>query len=103
MAKDLKLKPLAGRILVEAIEEEESLSIIIPDSAKEDTKPQKGRVVALGTGRILDDGTKQEFNVKVGDVVFFKQYAPDEVKVMEGKEEKTYLIMEESDVLAIIS
>jgi chaperonin GroES len=103
MAKDFKLKPLGGRIVVEPMEDEEELSIIIPDSAKEDTKPQKGKVIALGTGRVLDDGTKVDFNVKVGDIVFFKQYAPDDITVQEGKVEKTYLIMDESDVLAIIS
>ena len=104
MAKSkLKLQPLGGRILVEAIEEEDGLSIVIPDSAKEETKPQKGVVVALGTGRILEDGSRADFNLKVGDVIFFKQYSPDECTVDEDGEEKTYLIMEESDVLAVVA
>ena len=103
MAKsNLNLTPLGGRILVEPLEEEEGLSIIIPDTAKEDVKPQKGKVIALGTGKILENGTKLEFNVKVGDTVFFKQYSPDEIKMSEKGEDRTYLIMEESDVLAII-
>lgn len=103
MAKSrLNLIPLGNRILVEPIAEEDGLSIIIPDTAKEDVKPQKGKVVALGTGRILDDGKKVDFNVKVGDTIFFKQYSPDEIKIEEKGQEKTYLIMEESDVLAII-
>jgi len=102
MAKGAKLSPLGGKILVKPIEEETGLTIVIPDTVKEDAKPQRGEVIALGTGRILDNGSKLEFNVKVGDEVYFKQYAPDSVEVSEGGEETEYLIMDESDVLAVI-
>lgn len=102
-AKKVNLSPLGGRILVQPLQEEDGLSIIIPDTAKEETKPQKGTVVALGTGRILQDGTKVDFNVKIGDTVFFKQYAPDKIELGEGDDAEEYLIMEEDDVLAIIA
>lgn len=89
--------PLQDKILIEPLEEKEvrGSGIILPDTAKE--KPQKGKVVAVGSGRYLE-GKKVPLEVKVGDVVIFKKYAPDEIKI-EGKE---YFILEESDILAII-
>ena len=92
------LKPLGDRIVIELIEAEEKTSsgIIVPDSAKE--KPQEGKVVAAGTGRVLENGQRVDLEVKEGDRIIFSKYAGTEVKY-EGNE---YLILRESDVLAII-
>ncbi|MFC7366744.1 MULTISPECIES: co-chaperone GroES [Bhargavaea] len=92
------LKPLGDRIIIELIEAEETTSsgIVLPDSAKE--KPQEGKVVAVGTGRYLDNGTKVDLEVKEGDRIIFSKYAGTEVKY--GGEE--YLILRENDVLAIL-
>ena len=94
----MKIKPLGDRVLVEPLKEEEVQKggIIIPDTAKE--KPQEGVVVALGTGKLDDDGKKVPFNVKKGDVVLMPKYGGTEVK-MGGKE---YQIMREEDILAVI-
>ncbi|OCS82461.1 co-chaperone GroES [Caryophanon tenue] len=91
------LKPLGDRIIIELeeVEQTTSFGIIVPDSAKE--KPQQGVVVAVGTGRVLDNGTRVELDVKVNDRIIFSQYAGTEVKY-DGKE---YLILSEKDVLAI--
>ena len=92
------LKPLGDRIVIELIEAEEKTSsgIVLPDSAKE--KPQEGKVVAVGTGRTLDNGQRVELEVKEGDRIIFSKYAGTEVKY-EGNE---YLILRESDILAIV-
>nr|WP_217125036.1 MULTISPECIES: co-chaperone GroES [Thermodesulfatator] len=94
----MKVKPLHDRILVQRIEEEERTKsgIIIPDTAKE--KPIMGKVIAVGDGRILENGQKLPLSVKEGDRILFGKYAGTEVKI-EGEE---YLIMREDDVLAII-
>ncbi len=94
----MKVKPLHDRILVQRIEEEERTKsgIIIPDTAKE--KPIMGKVIAVGDGRILENGQKMTLTVKEGDRILFGKYAGTEVKI-EGEE---YLIMREDDVLAII-
>lgn len=94
----MKIKPLGERVLVEPLKEGEVLKggIIIPDSAKE--KPQEGTVIALGTGKIDDNGKIVPFNVKKGDVVLMPKYGGTEVK-MGGKE---YQIMREEDILAVI-
>mgnify|MGYP003468518666 CR=1 FL=1 len=91
------LRPLGDRIIIELQEAEQTTSfgIIVPDSAKE--KPQEGVVVAVGAGRVLDNGTRAELDVKVNDRIIFSQYAGTEVKY-DGKE---YLILSEKDVLAI--
>lgn len=92
------LKPLGDRIIIELqeVEQTTSFGIIVPDSAKE--KPQEGVVVAVGAGRVLDNGTRVELDVKVDDRIIFSQYAGTEVKY-DGKE---YLILSEKDVLAIV-
>lgn len=92
------LKPLGDRIVIEQIETEEKTisGIVIPDSAKE--KPQEGRVIAIGSGRILESGERVALEVKEDDKVIFAKYAGTEVK-FDGKE---YLILRENDVLAII-
>ncbi|WP_301107107.1 co-chaperone GroES [Sporosarcina sp.] len=92
------LKPLGDRIVIELIEAEEKTSsgIVLPDSAKE--KPQEGKVIAVGTGRVLENGQRVELEVSEGDRIIFSKYAGTEVKY-EGTE---YLILRESDILAII-
>ncbi len=97
MAKP-KIKPLNDKVLVKRLEAEEVTKggIVLPDTAKE--KPKEGRVVALGNGKLLDDGERALFQVKVGDLVLFSSYAGTEVKV--GVDE--YLIMGEDDILAVI-
>lgn len=92
------LRPLGDRIVIELIEVEEktAFGIVLPDSAKE--KPQEGKVIAVSSGRVLDNGTRVELDVKEGDRIIFSKYAGTEVKY-EGNE---YLILRESDVLAVI-
>lgn len=92
------LKPLGDRIVIEFVETEEKTSsgIVLPDSAKE--KPQEGKVVAVGSGRVTDNGERVALEVSEGDNVIFSKYAGTEVKY-EGKE---YLILRENDVLAVI-
>lgn len=95
----MKIKPLADRVVVKPSEPEEKTSggIILPDTAKE--RPQQGKVVAVGPGRVTDNGTKVPMEVKVGDTVLYGKYAGTEV-LIDGEE---HLIMRESDILAIIS
>ena len=92
------LRPLHDRILVKRLEEEDEKhgSIIIPDSAKE--KPQEGKVIAVGTGKVTEDGKKLPLDVKAGDRILFGKYSGSEVK-LDGEE---YLIMKEEDVLGIL-
>jgi chaperonin GroES len=92
------LKPLGDRVVIELVESEEKTAsgIVLPDSAKE--KPQEGKVVAVGTGRVTDNGERVALEVSTGDSIIFSKYAGTEVK-FEGKE---YLILRESDILAII-
>ena len=94
----MKIKPLGDKILVKRLEAEEVTAggIVLPDTAKE--KPKEGKVMAVGRGRALKDGTYVDFTVKTGDKVIFSSYAGTEVKI-NGEE---YLIMSEEDVLAIV-
>lgn len=94
----MKVRPLHDRIIVKRVAEEEKTKsgIIIPDTAKE--KPQEGEVIAVGNGRILENGQKVPMEVKVGDRVIFGKYAGNEIKI-DGEE---YLIMREEDILGII-
>jgi chaperonin GroES len=93
------LKPLADHIIVEAIVKEEKTSsgIYLPDTAAKE-KPQTGKVIAVGKGKVLENGTRVEPEVKVGEVVVFAKYSGTEVKV----DEKEYLILSERDILAVI-
>ncbi len=93
----MKLKPLGDKVVVkpEEAEEQTKAGIVLPDTAKE--KPQRGKVVAVGSGKIIE-GKKVPLDVAEGDVVLFKKYGPDEVKI-NGEE---YYILEEADILAII-
>ncbi|MCD7036423.1 co-chaperone GroES [Metabacillus sp. GX 13764] len=92
------LKPLGDRVVIELVESEEKTAsgIVLPDSAKE--KPQEGKVIAVGAGRVLDNGEKVALEVAEGDRIIFSKYAGTEVKY-EGTE---YLILRESDILAVI-
>jgi chaperonin GroES len=94
----INVRPLGDRVLVQPIEEKETKKggIIIPDTAKE--KPQEGSVVALGTGKLDDNGKKVEFTVKKGDKVLISKYGGTEIKV----DGESYLIMREDDILGII-
>jgi len=94
----MNVKPLADRIIILPLEAEQKTAggIIIPDAAKE--KPQKGEVVAVGPGRVADSGSKIELTLKKGDKVLYGKYSGTEVSI-DGKD---YLIMKESDVLAVL-
>ena len=94
----MKLRPLQDRILVQRVEEETKTKggIIIPDTAKE--KPAEGKVVAVGNGKVGEDGTRVALEIKVDDRILFGKYSGTEVKI-EGEE---YLIMREDDVLGVI-
>jgi len=94
----MKIRPLADKVLVERLEAEPKTTggIVLPDSAKE--KPQRGKVVSVGKGKVLDNGTLREMQVKKGDMVLFTSYAGTEVKI----NDKEYLIMNESDIMAVI-
>ena len=94
----MKIRPLAEKVLVKRLEAENTTKggIVLPDSAKE--KPRKGEIVSLGDGKLLDDGSRSEFQVKKGDIVLFSSYGGTEIK-FEGTE---YLIMDETEILAIL-
>jgi chaperonin GroES len=97
-ASAVNIKPLADRVVVKPLDETEEMrgGLYIPDTAKE--KPQQGEIVAVGPGRVSDDGNRVEMELKAGDTVLYGKYSGTEVTV-EGAE---YLILRESDVLAII-
>ncbi len=94
------LQPVHDHLIVEAAPAQEATvsGIIIPDTAIGE-KPQQGNVIAVGPGKLLENGQRASMQVKVGDTVVFKKYAPDEIKV-DGKE---FLVISESDVLAIVT
>ncbi|HOX37404.1 MAG TPA: co-chaperone GroES [Candidatus Brocadiia bacterium] len=94
----MAIKPLGDKILVKRLEAEEKTAggIVLPDTAKE--KPKEGRVIALGDGKLLDDGKRAAFQVKKNDRIIFSSFAGTEIKV-DGEE---YLLMSEDDVLAVI-
>jgi chaperonin GroES len=94
----MKVRPLYDRILVKRVEEEEKTAggLFIPDTAKE--KPQKGLVVAVGNGKIQEDGSLRKLDVKEGDKVLFSKYSGNEIKI----DSVEHLILREDDVLAIL-
>ncbi len=94
----MKIRPLADKVLVQRLEAENTTAggIVLPDSAKE--KPQRGKIVNVGQGKTLDDGTVRKVQVKKGDIVLFTSYAGTDVKI-DGKE---YMIMDEASILAVI-
>lgn len=94
----MAVKPLEDRVLIKQSEAEEVTAggIVLPDSAKE--KPQRGRVTAVGPGKLLDSGKRGEMGLKKGDQVFYGKYAGTEVEI----DDETYVILRETDVLAVI-
>jgi chaperonin GroES len=94
----MNLKPLGDRLIVEPIEQEEitASGIVLPETAKE--KPMQGKVLAVGPGARKDDGSRAELDVRVDDTVLYAKYAGTEVKL----DNKKYLIMRESDILAVV-
>jgi len=97
-AKKVKIKPLDDRIVVQQVEAEEMTAggIVLPDTARE--KPQRGKVVAVGPGKMLDSGERGPIDVKVGEEVFYGKYSGTEVEI----NDEEYVILRESDVLAIL-
>jgi chaperonin GroES len=94
----MKIRPLADKVLVQRLEADTKTAggIVLPDSAKE--KPQRGKIVSVGEGKMLEDGTRRKVQVKKGDIVLFTSYAGTDIKI-DGKE---YLIMDETDIMAVI-
>lgn len=95
----MEIKPLGDRVVVKALEAEAKSKggIVLPDTVKE--KPQEGKIVAVGKGKVLENGSLQELEVKVGDKVLYGKYSGNEITTKEGEE---LLIMREEDILAII-
>ena len=95
----MKFRPLHDRVVVRRIEEDMKTAggIIIPDTAKE--KPQQGKVIAVGQGKVKDDGTRQPLDVKAGDTILFGKYSGQEIK-LDGEE---YLIMREEEILGVLN
>ena len=95
----MEIKPLGDRVVVKALEAEAKSKggIVLPDTAKE--KPQEGKIVAVGKGKVLENGSLQALEVKVGDKVLYGKYSGNEITTKEGEE---LLIMREEDILAVI-
>ena len=95
----MNFKPLSNRVFLEPLEEEKTTKsgIVLPDSAEKE-KPIKGKVIATGPGKVNEKGERIQMSVKVGDMVLFKKYGPDEIEI-EGKK---YLVGDEDDILAIL-
>lgn len=98
----MKIKPLEDRILIEPLKEERKRGgIILPDTIEKE-RPEKGKVIAVGPGKMDENGKRMAMPVKKGDVVLFTKYGPNEIKVTEKGEEKEYLIAKADDILAVI-
>jgi chaperonin GroES len=97
-SEGIKIQPLGDRVVVEREESESKTAggIVLPDSAKD--KPSRGTVIAVGDGKLLDDGTRSKLQVKIGDKVLFTSYAPEQIKISDQE----LLLMREEDILAII-
>ncbi len=93
----MNLQPLTDHLIVKPLVKEGKSGIVLPEDAKE--KAEKGQVIAIGPGRVLDNGQRLEMSVKVNDNIMFKKYAPEEINV-DGEE---YFVLSESDVIAIIN
>jgi chaperonin GroES len=94
----MNVRPLHDRVLVKRVEEKEVVKggIIIPDTAKE--KPMEGEVIAVGSGKVMDDGKRAAMDVKAGDRILFGKYSGTEIKI----DEKDYIIMREDEILAVL-
>lgn len=95
----MNLKPLNDNVVVKAITENEvtKSGIVIPETINKE-KPEKGEIVAVGPGKLLENGQRASMSVKIGDKVIFKKYSPDEIKV----DDEEYLVISESDIIAIL-
>ncbi|MBM3204617.1 co-chaperone GroES [Candidatus Uhrbacteria bacterium] len=95
----MNLRPLGDRVIVKPVSKEEitKSGIIIPGTADKE-RPEQGEIIAVGPGKMLDNGSRAVMNVKVGDKVVFKKYSPDEVKI----DDVEYLVLSESDIMAVI-
>lgn len=95
----MKIQPLADRVVIEpiSIEEKTKSGIILPETIDKE-RPEQGRIVAVGSGRLLENGQRQPMEIKKGDLVLFTKYGPNEVKI----DDKEYLIAKEEDILAIL-
>jgi chaperonin GroES len=95
----IKAKPLSDHVIVKPIREDEMTKsgIVLPDTVDKE-RPEKGEVVAIGPGKLLDNGQRSTMSVKVGDKVMFKKYSPDEIKI----EKEEYLVISEGDIMLIL-
>jgi len=95
----MKLKPLSNKVILESVSPEEKTKggIIIPDTINKE-KPEQGKVLAVGPGKLLENGQRSKMDMKVGDTVIFSKYSPSEIK-LDGKE---YLVVSDEDILAIV-
>ncbi|KKU49117.1 co-chaperone GroES [Candidatus Uhrbacteria bacterium RIFCSPLOWO2_12_FULL_46_10] len=95
----MKLRPLSDHVIVKPLKENETTKsgIVLPDTVDKE-KPEKGEVVAIGPGKLMENGQRAAMSVKVGDKVVFKKYSPDEIKV----EDEEVLVLNESDIIAVI-
>ena len=98
MSKDIKITPIGSRVLVspDKVDEKTTVGLILPPTSTEDQKPETGIIVKLGEGKVK--GKQMEFNVKVGDRVYFKKYSPDELEI----DGERFLLLDAGDVLAVI-
>ncbi len=100
----MKFNPTGDHVVLEPIKNEQvsNAGIVLPDTAEKE-RPEKGRVVAVGPGKMTDSGARLPMSVKIGDVVLFSKYGPNEIKVREADgKEKEYLIAKEEDILAVV-
>jgi chaperonin GroES len=95
----MNIKPINDHVIVEPITEDEvtKAGIVIPDTVDKE-KPEKGEVIAVGEGKLLDNGQRAPMSIKVGDIIMFKKYSPDEIKI----EDKEYLVISEGDIMVIL-
>ena len=95
----MKLKPLGNNVIVKGVDEDTvtKSGIVLPDTADKE-RPEKGEVMAVGPGKLLDSGERSPMSVKVGDTIIFKKYSPDEIKV----DDQEYLVLPETDIIATL-
>jgi chaperonin GroES len=96
----MKIRPLHDNVIVKPVTQEEvtKSGIVLPDTVDKE-RPEKGEVIAIGEGKLLDDGKRAPMGVKVGDIVMFKKYSPDELKV----DDEEYLVISEGNILAVLN
>jgi chaperonin GroES len=99
----MQLRPLNSHVIVEAAPKETvtASGIVLPDTADKE-RPERGTVIAIGPGKLLENGTRQAVDVKVGDSIVFKKYAPDEIELKENGGSKKYLVLSADDIMAVV-